>query len=1355
EVLRAGAAHSKAALSAAVDRLAQDLYELEGHFVFELVQNADDNVYHSSGGDPPDGQLVMSLRKSEVVQNSRGGRTTHSDSYFMSANDEVGLSTADVAAMCDVNASSKKDKAGCTGQKGIGWKSTFSVSDCPHLLSGSFTFKFDIAGPLGKMGYVTPTWITDDELLALPLPVREEHEAGNTVVYLPLRSESVMPGIAQAFDRLCEHHVSLLFFRRLRRIGLVYSDSLSVWLRREEVFNHQAVARVTRQSGSSAVGGSEAEEVHRYLLHSSELIGELKEALTRLSPRAPRLSLAFPLGTYPGNNSTKDNNSNDDGNNNNSHNTNSHNNNHNSNHKKHNNLPSLAVHVGLPVRRVGFCFAVDGPFDLVASRADLHEGSPVNRILCDAIPHVFAEALSLHGELLSSSALALLGPQEAPTALWRQVRLELATALRHVACVPTEDGSVARPGECLERPRDARGRAASQLVPPLLLEMSCGRRFAASSATSSDTGSLSSAIEALGVDHWVKILSFRGGLWPDGLVGAAVRQSAPWEFFLPLCAWLQAELADSEQPSELLQQFWDVDLLPALAPKQSLLPLSAGPLLLRPCMKLRHDWQRWLCEAGVLKILEPRIRMALEGSVPQLLAAVAVAAPQRSEVAAACAAWHATGIDGSCATDEPTLLQAVLASLACLKETFLADEVPAGGDLWAELPLPKLRSHTPEERFSWWRELGTWLWIPAVAHAGDGGARLRLARPKDLICGTYLGFSLCSPRELAAIGGSSWIAPELLHAAWGEDALGWEAFLDAVGVEVLSPASPRAAAVLSQPVGAVSSRLGAQLSKQDWWAKVVKAGQRVRGYVSRVILQADHAESSWLRGLPVVVAECSGHGSRDHPGRQQSICFAGLFLYETYARLGGQFLPYVRLPAGDGLLTAAPSSLLFIQSCLQALGVQVEISVPGLVRCLQVLREGGRCQNAEAFADIYKEVASLSMKCGDISEKYIEDSDVVGICVSGGLDSKTVALRLRLAGVKVKCFCADIGQPDEEDINDIPKKMAPCGVETIIVDLKDEIAEGAFEAVAAGASYDGGYWQSTGIGRYVTARGLLQEMKKHGCTVLSSGPVLLEEFPGRTQMLSYLENHGIGHTIVSQAKKRYSTDANILGLSNEAEDLESMQTPMTIVNPVMGKWPKDAPDKQEEIEMRFEQGRCVKINGKAVTAFEALTQANQIAGRNGIGLSQALENRILGTKSRGVYEAPGMVLLAEALKTVYQAVLDRRSTNLSKFLSTHVSDQVYDGRYFGPSTRCAINAVWELAEPAKGTVKLGLYKGHMNFLSLTDCPHSIYFEEDSSMEASSGLNPASSQGFLEVSSVEAKSMAKAGLIDYGSVWSKR
>merc|ERR1719499_1486330 len=163
-----------------------------------------------------------------------------------------------------------------------------------------------------------------------------------------------------------------------------------------------------------------------------------------------------------------------------------------------------------------------------------------------------------------------------------------------------------------------------------------------------------------------------------------------------------------------------------------------------------------------------------------------------------------------------------------------------------------------------------------------------------------------------------------------------------------------------------------------------------------------------------------------------------------------------------------------------------------------------------------------------------------------------------------------------------------------------------------------------------------------------------------------------------------------------------------------------------------------------MTPLQVLQESNTIAGRNGVGISQALENRILG-----------MELLAKALECVYQAVLDRRSTALFQQMSRHIADQIYDGRYFDPSTRVAINAVWELAKPATGTVKLGLYKGHVHFLALTDCPHTIYFEADSSMEASEGLNPVSSQGYLEVSSVEAKAMAKAGLIDFESVWAKR
>jgi argininosuccinate synthase len=398
----------------------------------------------------------------------------------------------------------------------------------------------------------------------------------------------------------------------------------------------------------------------------------------------------------------------------------------------------------------------------------------------------------------------------------------------------------------------------------------------------------------------------------------------------------------------------------------------------------------------------------------------------------------------------------------------------------------------------------------------------------------------------------------------------------------------------------------------------------------------------------------------------------------------------------------------------------------------------------------------------------------VGICVSGGLDSKTITRKLVEMGIKVTCFSADLGQPDEKDINDIKKKMAPCGAETNIVDLKAEMAEACFEVVQAQAMYDGGYWNSTGIARAVTVRGLIPKMKAAGCTVLAHGatgrgndqmrferytnvlapemkvyapwrdPSLLTEFPGRTQMAAYLARFGI--EAVVGGKKRYSTDANLAGLSHEAEDLESMETPCTIVIPTMGVWPAQAPDKTEEVTFRFEKARCVSINGHKVSPLEAMVEANRIAGRNGIGMKNALENRIIGTKSRGVYEAPGMELLGTALRQVYQATMDRRASLLFMHLSKLVADQIYDGRYFDPVTRAARAAIDVLSAPATGTVTLGLYKGNLHFVSLTACPASIYNEADSSMEASEGLNPVSSQGYAEIQSVEARSLAKAGQI---------
>ena len=185
----------------------------------------------------------------------------------------------------------------------------------------------------------------------------------------------------------------------------------------------------------------------------------------------------------------------------------------------------------------------------------------------------------------------------------------------------------------------------------------------------------------------------------------------------------------------------------------------------------------------------------------------------------------------------------------------------------------------------------------------------------------------------------------------------------------------------------------------------------------------------------------------------------------------------------------------------------------------------------------------------------------VGVCVSGGLDSKTVCKRLVEEGIDVLAFSADLGQPDESDIQNVKKRMSTCGVDTVIVDLKDDMAEACFDTIQAQARYDGGYWNTTGIGRYVTCRGLVTAMQQNKVDVLAHGATgrgndqmrferytnvlapkmsvyapwrdaeLLEEFPGRTEMAAYLNKFGIEAFV--GPKKKYSTDANLAGLSHE------------------------------------------------------------------------------------------------------------------------------------------------------------------------------------------------------------------------------
>lgn len=397
----------------------------------------------------------------------------------------------------------------------------------------------------------------------------------------------------------------------------------------------------------------------------------------------------------------------------------------------------------------------------------------------------------------------------------------------------------------------------------------------------------------------------------------------------------------------------------------------------------------------------------------------------------------------------------------------------------------------------------------------------------------------------------------------------------------------------------------------------------------------------------------------------------------------------------------------------------------------------------------------------------------LGICASGGLDSRTVTRRLLDAGCNVICFTADLGQPDEQDITDVQRRMEATGAEAHIVDLRPQMAEACFATIKALAQYDGGYWNTTGIARAVTVRGLLSAMQQHGCTVLVHGatgrgndqirferytnvlspkmhvyapwrdPAMLEQFPGRTEMAKYLQHLGLEAKV---ERKRYSTDANLAGLSHEAEDLEHLETSCLIVDPIMCKWPQQAPDRVEDVTLRFERGRCVAIDGEHLPALAIMERANTIGGRNGIGLANALENRIIGTKSRGVYEAPGMELLGAGLRSIYQAVLDRRSTSLFGQASRLVAEATYDGRLYDPAARAALACVDVLAEHASGTVVLGLYRGNAFVQAIKDVSASLYNPADASMEASDGLDPRSSQGFVEIQRCEALALARAGQI---------
>jgi argininosuccinate synthase len=379
--------------------------------------------------------------------------------------------------------------------------------------------------------------------------------------------------------------------------------------------------------------------------------------------------------------------------------------------------------------------------------------------------------------------------------------------------------------------------------------------------------------------------------------------------------------------------------------------------------------------------------------------------------------------------------------------------------------------------------------------------------------------------------------------------------------------------------------------------------------------------------------------------------------------------------------------------------------------------------------------------------------------------------------VEVVSYTADLGQTDEADLQTVARRMRDCGaVEAHVVPLQREMGEIGLAAIQAQARYEGGYWNTTPLARYVTVRGILPLLSERGIGVLSHGAtgrgndqvrfqlittmlapsvevyapwrdqLFLDTFGGRDEMIAYCLDRGL--PIKPPSTSRYSTDANLLGLTHEAGELESLTTPASFVDPEMGVRPGDGPDEPERVVVRFDKGRPTEVAGRAVADAEhAITVANHVAGRHGVGIGLHLvENRFVGTKSRGIYEAPGMELLGTAYALVLQTILDRRSRRLFDFCSGYLAEQLYQAYGEDLGSSLAYDVAAKVAELVTGTVTVDLYKGSVAFVSLTDVPHSIYIEEDASMNRSEGFDHKDSEGFVRVLAVGARAQSARGQI---------
>ena len=377
----------------------------------------------------------------------------------------------------------------------------------------------------------------------------------------------------------------------------------------------------------------------------------------------------------------------------------------------------------------------------------------------------------------------------------------------------------------------------------------------------------------------------------------------------------------------------------------------------------------------------------------------------------------------------------------------------------------------------------------------------------------------------------------------------------------------------------------------------------------------------------------------------------------------------------------------------------------------------------------------------------------IGLAFSGGLDTSAALHWTRAKGAIPYAYTANLGQPDETDYEDIPRRARAYGAEEArLVDCRAQLVGeglialqcGAFHITTAGVPY----FNTTPLGRAVTGTMLVAAMKDDDVNIWGDGSTykgndierfyrygllvnpdlkiykpwldqtFIDELGGRAEMSAYLTAAGFDYKM--SAEKAYSTDSNMLGATHEAKDLEQLNTSITIVQPIMGVpfWREETPVAYEEVRITFDAGMPVAINGQEFADQVALmTEANAIGGRHGLGMSDQIENRIIESKSRGIYEAPGMALLFIAYERLVTGIHNEDTIDQYRDSGRKLGRLLYQGRWFDPQAIMLRESLQRWVAPlVSGEVTIGLRRGNDYSILNTESPNLTYNAERLSME---------------------------------------